>query len=299
MLIGPLNVVDASDLVTPTNLWRSWSAEPSVIGVLVATALLYARGAFVARRASDGRAFSHRTIVLFGAGWLSLAIALLSPLDRLAETLFAAHMAQHLMLIVVAAPLCVLGAPPTVWLWALPHRQRITVGRWWSRSAAIRTTMSLLQNPAFVLVAHTAALWLWHFPRPYQAALSIPALHALEHATFFGTAALFWWMVLHPAGRRTIGFGSSLLYIGVTLCQSGALGALLMFSTSAWYHVHAEGEQLWGISPLGDQQLAGLIMWIPAGAVYMVAAAALFVRWIRADERVVQTSTRIPMTVAR
>jgi putative membrane protein len=299
MLIASIYGAKASDLVTPLNLWRSWSAEPAVIGLLAVAAILYARGAYVARRASDGRAFSNHTIALFCAGWMSLAIALVSPLDRLGETLFAAHMAQHLMLIVVAAPLCVLGAPPTIWLWAIPHRERIAVGRRWSRSDSVRALMSIVQNPLVVLLAHTAALWFWHFPRPYQAAIANPAIHALEHTTFFGTAALFWWVVLHPAGRRTLGFGSSILYIGFTLCQSGALGALLMFSARAWYQVHTDGERLWGMTPLGDQQLAGLIMWIPAGAVYVAAAAVLFVQWMRADERVVHASERVPVAASR
>lgn len=141
-----------------------------------------------------------------------------------------------------------------------------------------------------VVAAQTVALWFWHFPRPYQAALANPALHALEHASFLGTAVCFWWVVLHPTGRRTLGFGAAIVYIGITLCESGALGALLMFSARAWYPMHAAGERLWGMTPLDDQRLAGLIMWIPASAVYVTAAAMLFLEWMRTDERTVRVA---------
>src|SRR5665213_2672737 len=137
-------------------------------------------------------------------------------------------MAQHLLLIVIAAPLLVLGAPPSIWLWALPVEARRAVARVVVGVPAAHWTARLLGNPPVVLVAHIAALWFWHFPRPYQAALEHPGIHILEHASFIGTAVAFWWVVLHPGGRRRLGFGASIIYVGVALCQSGALGALLM-----------------------------------------------------------------------
>lgn len=298
MLIAlPRAVVDA-DLVAPGAVWRRWGTEPGVLAFLAVAAAIYARAVAAARRRSGGRSPSGGTVTCFVAGWLALAVALVSPLDPLGETLFAAHMAQHLLLILAAAPLIVIGAPPAMWLWALPDRTRIATGRAWSGSPLARRAGSALASPPLALVSHTAALWFWHFPRPYQAALGNPVLHALEHASFLGTALLFWWAVLQPSGRRRLGFGQSIVYVGLTLCQSGALGALLMFSTTAWYPVHAAGEALWALSPLDDQQLAGLIMWIPAGAVYVGAVALLFVRWMRADERAVRAADRLPLGVS-
>jgi cytochrome c oxidase assembly factor CtaG len=287
-----------SSLVAPSDLWRAWSADPGVAFCLGAAAVIYARAAWVARRQSDGRAPSWTMIASFVAGWTALAIALMSPLDRLGETLFAAHMAQHLMLIVVAAPLIVLGAPPSTWLWALPPHPRRIVAHFATRSPFALHVGRWLTNPPAVLVAHTAALWFWHFPRPYQAALENPWIHILEHTSFFGTAVLFWWVTLHPIGRRRLGFGAAILYVGVTLCQSGALGALLMFSAQPWYPLHAAGDALWSLTPLEDQQLAGLIMWIPAGVVYVAAASALFLQWMSADERAVRASERVPAAIA-
>jgi putative membrane protein len=271
----------------------------TLIALLLAMpAAVYARAAWTARRESGGRAVSGWAVASFAAGWITLLVALVSPLDDLADELFAAHMAQHLLLIVVAAPLLVLGAPPTLWLWSLPRDGRRAVGRWWMRSPNLRRAASWVTNPPAVLAGHTAALWFWHFPKPYQAALVHPGLHFLEHVSFLGTAILFWWVSLHPSGRRTLGYGAAVLYVGVTLCQSGALGALLMFSTQAWYPLHAAGERLAGITPLEDQQLAGLIMWIPAGTVYVTAAAALFMKWMHADERATHARERRTSAIA-
>jgi cytochrome c oxidase assembly factor CtaG len=145
-----------------------------------------------------------------------------------------------------------------------------------------------------VLVAHIGAIWFWHFPRPSHLVIEHSGFHVLEHLSFLGTAVAFWWVVLHPGGRRRLSFGASILYVGITLCQSGALGALLMFSARPWYPAHAAGDALWGIAPLADQQLAGLIMWIPAGVVYLGAAALLFVQWMAADERATLMRERPP-----
>jgi cytochrome c2 len=110
-------------------------------------------------------------------------------------------------------------------------------------------------------------------------------MHALEHLSFFGTALLLWWTVLQPLGRRRTGYPASILLLGGTLMQSGALGALLMFARTPWYPLHAAGARAWGMSLLADQQLAGLIMWVPAGFVYVIAAALLFMQWMRTDEQ--------------
>ncbi|HEY4218207.1 MAG TPA: cytochrome c oxidase assembly protein [Gemmatimonadaceae bacterium] len=285
-------IAATSSLVAPNGVWRAWSVEPGVVVTLVATAAVYGRAAYVARRHGGHRAAPWTTVSMFATGWIALAVALASPLDPLAETLFVAHMAQHLVLIVVAAPLLVLGAPPVFWLWALPTDARRTVGRAVTHAPRVRWIGQMLSNPPLVLATHIAALWFWHFPRPYQAALEHSGIHILEHASFLGTAMAFWWVVLHPGGRRRLGFGASILYVGIALCQSGALGALLMFSARPWYPVHAAGDALWDLAPLADQQMAGLIMWIPVGVVYVGAAAALFVQWMTADERATRLGER-------
>ncbi len=130
-----------------------------------------------------------------------------------------------------------------------------------------------------------AALWFWHFPGPYQAALNSERIHALEHTSFLVTAILLWWVILQPTGHRRLSHAAAIPYLVATMAQSGALGALLMLSPFPWYPAHAQGTQLWGSTLLADQQRAGLIMWIPAALAYVTAAVWLFVRWMADDER--------------
>jgi cytochrome c oxidase assembly factor CtaG len=221
----------------------------------------------------------------FAAGLVVTALALLSPLDELSDALFSAHMVQHLLLIMVAAPLCVLGTPLLAMLWAFPDDQRRALGAWWRRARGTRRVVRGLTQPGAAFLIHFVLLWFWHFPRPYQAAVEHEPLHALEHLCFMGSAMLLWWVALQPTGRRRASEGSAILLMGGTLMQSGVLGAVLMFAQSPWYPVHAAGTRAWGTTVLADQQLAGLLMWIPASAIYLVAAAWLFLRWMRADER--------------
>jgi cytochrome c oxidase assembly factor CtaG len=137
-----------------------------------------------------------------------------------------------------------------------------------------------LSRPVPVLVLHVTALYLWHLPVLYQAALNDDRLHALEHASFFGTAWLFWWLIVDEKGRRKLGDGAAVLFVFLAGLASGALGALLTFAPTALYPIQALGARAWGLTPLTDQQLAGLIMWVPAGVVYVLTAAVLFLRWM-------------------
>lgn len=266
-------------------LWSDWSLEPGIALPILITALVYARGVrILEHRASRARPRLHRSALLFSLGLASLVLALLSPLDEVADALFSAHMVQHLILILVAAPLCVAAAPIVPLLWGLPAPVRRAVGALWRRPGAVRRGWGTLTSPGIVFTLHTGAIWFWHFPGPYQAALQNEGIHALEHLSFFGTALLFWWLVIQPIGHRRLAYGAALLFVGGTLVQGGALGALLMFSPVPWYPAHAAGAHAWGMSLMDDQQLAGLIMWIPAGFAYVGTACALFVAWMRDEE---------------
>jgi len=267
------------------SLWRAWELEPGVVLPIAASGALYWRGytrlRTLSRRGGDRL---RRQAIAFALGMLALFLALESPLDAMADELFSMHMVQHLVLILVAAPLCVYAAPLVPMLWGLSPHPRARVTGAWQHSPAVRRAWSLLSAPGVVFVVHAAAIWIWHFPGPYQLALRSDAMHALEHLSFFGTALLFWWVVIQPVGHRRLDYAPGLLFVGGTLIQGGALGALLMFSPVAWYPAHAAGAAEWGMTTLADQQLAGLIMWIPASFVYVGAACALFLAWLREDE---------------
>ena len=263
-----------------------WDASPLELLLPLLVALWYAVGVCALwRTAGVGRGVSCAQAFAFGTGIVTLITALASPLDAMADLLFSAHMVQHLLLILVAAPLLILGAPALPALWALPRARRRALGGWWRRAAELRSVVHALTAPGSAFVLHLAALWFWHMPAPYQAALRSPDVHAIEHLSFLGTALLFWWAVAPSLGRPRASEGAGILIVVGTLLHSGALGALLMFSRTPWYPAHEAGARAWGMTTLEDQQLAGLIMWIPASLVYVAAAASLFLRWMRRDER--------------
>ena len=260
----------------PHDLWTSWSLEPAVIVGLAAAATLYARGVRALwRRGGHGRGVAPWRVWCFAAGLIAIVVALVSPLDAMGGALFSAHMVQHLVLVVVAAPLVALGEPLVATLWAFPLRVRRAVGAW-ARRRPVRATWLVLSAPAVVWVLHVGTMWVWHAPRLYESALRHPAVHALEHASFFLPALLFWWVLVDRRARRRLGFGGSLLYLFTAGLQSTVLGALITVAQRPWYLAYYDTTRAWGLTPLEDQQLAGLVMWVPTGFVYLAALVALF-----------------------
>lgn len=268
-----------------------WTWEPGVLLPLAGTAFLYAFGlARLWRRAGVGEGIRRWEAGCFAAGWLALSAALVSPLHALGGFLFSAHMAQHEVLILVAAPLLVLGRPLAPFLWALPREDREAAGRWAQEPAFLRSWRALTA-PATVWVLHGAALWIWHLPALYQAALRDELLHALQHLSFFGSAALFWWALVHGRFGRG-GYGASVLWVFTTSVHSGVLGALLTFAPRLWYPLYQVRTAEWGLSALEDQQLAGLIMWVPAGIFFLALGLGLFASWLgEAERRVARTTS--------
>ena len=272
----------AHDVVRPEGLWQAWNLAPPVVLGIALAAAAYGLGVAALRR--NGHGPGPRRVLCFYAGLAVVAGSLVSPLDALAATLFSAHMVQHLMLILIAAPLLVLGAPVVPVMLAMPRTVRRT-SRSIERIPVVVAASRALMNPVVVLALHSIALWAWHLPSPYQAALRNDVLHGGEHVTFVATAMLFWALVIGGKRRRRLGHGAAILLTFVTALQSAALGVVLTFASTVLYPVHAGRTEAWGLSALEDQQLAGAIMWIPAGIVYLGVMCALFVGWMRSMER--------------
>ncbi len=250
----------------PHDVWGAWSFDPLVVAGLLAAAWLYRRGSRdpVAARWYYG-------------GLAAVALALLSPLDAMAGALVSGHMCQHVVLILVAAPMLVAGRPLEPMWRGLPHAWRKRVG---ARRLALGLTPARLRRarlPALVWLAHVAAVWGWHAAGPYQAALRSDLLHGLQHASFLATAVAFWAVV--AAARRAPGVG--MMYLFTAALQSTVLAALLTFAGSPWYPAYAESARAWGLDPLADQQLAGVLMWVPGGFAYLAAGLALLAGWLR------------------
>jgi putative membrane protein len=257
---------------------QNWSFEPWVVAPLALSATLYALGvARLWRHAGGLRGIGRRQVAAFAAGWVVLVIALVSPLDALGASLFSAHMVQHELLMVVVAPLMVLGRPLAAWAWAFAPAQRQAIGRglrvrWWA------SVWAWLTDPLAAWVLHALALWLWHVPRFFDAALANEGWHALQHASFLGTALLFWWAVLGRDARSRQNSGFALAYLFTTMLHTSALGALLTLAPTPWYEGYATTTALFGLGPLEDQQLGGLVMWIPGGFAYVAAGLVMVAR---------------------
>lgn len=244
----------------------------------------YARGVRALwQRGGLGRVVSTRRVLCFGGAVAATALALFSPIDTVGEALFSVHMVQHLVLMMVAAPLFVLGDPMMACLWALPVHTRRTVGAWWRRSVRLRAVWGTSTRPVVAWIAHVATLWLWHMPALYERALLDERIHVVEHASFFVTALLFWWPLLRPHGRRPHA-PVAIAYLFAATLQGTILGALITLARHPWYTVHYGTTQAWGLSPLEDQQLAGLIMWVPAGLLYLGPVIWLAVRTLSERE---------------
>jgi cytochrome c oxidase assembly factor CtaG len=188
-------------------------------------------------------------------------------------------MSQHEVLMLVAAPLLVLGRPLVVFLWAFPVNWSRRIGNL-AKIPAISRGWQLFTIPLVAWLVHAVALWIWHVPVLFEAVLHHEWVHTLQHVSFLGSALLFWWALIHGP-RGVMGYGAALLYLFTTSIHSGALGALLTVAGSVWYPSYIGLTTSWGLTPLEDQQLGGLIMWIPAGLVYVIAGLALFAGWLR------------------
>lgn len=256
-----------------------WNLDPWVALPMLASGALY--GAGLARlwsHAGAGRGVRVWQALCFAAGWLTLAGALVSPLYRLGEGLFVAHMLEHELVMVVAAPLIVLARPYGAMLWALPPAWRARIGAV-TRRAGTSGLRRALGNAWSATVLHGLALWVWHAPALYNAVLVDTTMHRLQHLSFFVTALMFWWALVHPRMRQA-GHGIAVVCLFFTVLHSGFLGILLTMSRHLWYARQTAQAEHWGLTPLEDQQLAGLLMWVPGGLIYTGAALVLAGLWI-------------------
>ena len=279
---------------------RLWTLEPGVVAGLLFGLALYSCGVLrLWRRAGVGRGVRGWQALLGVSAFLVLGAALISPLEALSGLLFSAHMVQHLLIMIVAAPLLVLGLPVVAGLWALPTGARKAAAQGWLRATALRNAVHTLTHPVLAWTLFVATFWVWHTPGLYEAALRSNMVHGLEHLTFWAASLLFWWTLLQPVGHRRLGRGAAILYLFAASLQGGALGALITFSPRPWYGAYERTTEALGRSALGDQQLAGLLMWLPLGTLFTVLAGVFFLLWLRDVEVRMQARPRPTQTAAQ
>ena len=274
-------------LATPTVLaatadvpwWAAWEADWSAIMAMLGIGALYLRGE-LQRRRQTGQARPGR-VAAFATGWAVALLALVSPVAGLSGELLWVHMIQHLLLIIVAAPLLALGAPQAAIRRAVGPGARGALSRGIRRISLRRTTWA---PPTIVIAAatHAASFWVWHAPGLYDLAVENAAVHLLEHAFFLGSGVWFWMAVVAATRRGRRQHGLATLCLGGLIAQGGVLGALLTFTSQSVYDVY-DGAR--GFTALQDQELAGAIMWVPPGFVYATVGIALFIRWFGLVER--------------
>ena len=258
-----------------------WTFAPEVVVPLALVPFVYLVGqARLRTRARGGRPALSRNAALFAFGWALLVAALVSPLHEGGERSFALHMIEHEIIMLPAALLLVAARPGPVLLWGLPRAIRVGLApvlRWplWRGMAGA--------IPATVLQA--AVLVLWHLPPLFDRALRSEGWHIAQHLSFVASALLFWWAMLPRGGERGgdgHGRGTAAFCLFVTSLVGGGLGALMALSRSPWYPAYAAlGTSPIGLSPEQDQQLAGVIMWVPGGLFHLSVALVLLAQMLR------------------
>ncbi len=225
-------------------------------------------------------------------GILVLIISLESPLDPLGDDyLFSAHMAQHLLLILIVPPLLLLGIS-----------ERTT--RKWLRVPWVAKAERILGRPGLAWFAAIAVMTLWHVPVFFNFALAHEGVHIFQHLTFLVTATMFWWPVLHPLPDRRLQTGAAVLYLFAAAAENSVIGIILTFARPGHYPAYLNPEDehgalhlirdVWGLSPAADQRLGGLLMWIPGCSVYFVAILAIVALWYTQPD----TDTEMPRGMA-
>src|SRR5579859_5713904 len=259
------------------NFWLTqWNWDPGIVigTVLIVGLYLYAIGPL--RKRYDFEPARRGQIVAFLLGMLMMFLVLVSPLDELGDSyLFSAHMVQHLFLTIVGPPLLLIGTPE--WFVKPVLRNKV-----------VFKIAKALTYPAVAFVIYNADFWLWHAPPLYNATLENQNIHILEHLTFIIFGILYWWPIFSPSqDLPRLPIGGQVLYLFISGMPSVLLGAGLTF-TPPLYAPYIAAPRLWGSSAATDQQLGGLIMWVPVSIAYIVIMSVLFIRWMLQQEAMQQ-----------
>jgi len=258
-----------------------WTLDPMVLAPLLIGGLIYGLGVVnLWRRAGYGRGASPGQVASFAGGWLLMGVALVTPVHEWSMELFWVHMVEHELIMAAAAPLLVLARPLGPMLWAFPAGARRRVAQV-AKLVGYFLGWDLLSRPLVATLVHGAVIWAWHVPFLFEAALVSEPLHWLQHLSFLITALFFWWAMFEFRTPK----GAAVADLFLTALHTGGLGVLITLAPRPLYPLQSLLSRHFGLDPLADQQLAGLIMWVPAGTVYVAAGLALAWQWIGRSSR--------------
>jgi cytochrome c oxidase assembly factor CtaG len=259
----------------------SFSLAPGPIVICLVLVVGYVVRWRRVRAAGSTRGATWGRLLAWLGGVLCVAVALISPIDTLADQVFAMHMLQHVLLLDFAPILLILGL--TKVLLRPIARQVLDVER----------ALGPIAHPAFAVVLYVGFMWLWHVPVMYDAALNHSAVHVLEHTCFLTAGTLYWWHLLSPVRSRTMTGLTPVAYMASTKVLVGLLGIFLTFAPDSIYSFYEHAPRVWGLHPGDDQALAGAIMAIEQSVVMGIALAYLFVRALDESERAEQRAERL------
>lgn len=263
----------------------AWEFDPLVTTSLIAASAAYL-WAWRKVRASNGIQPPSWYAWAYTAGILWLAFSLLGPLESFNESLFSLHMTQHLVIMQVATPLLLLGRPAQLFLRALPPRKtKRTVGFLFGKSN-IRYAVIAITGPIVTFLLFSVNMGLWHLPNFYDAALNNEWIHHLQHILFAGFSLIYWWVIIDPVPRHhRLPEGWAIGSIFLSMMIGSGIGAILTLSGSVLYPFYSEATNPWGWSPLVDQQIGGLIMWVGSFLLYAGVAIWLAAQYLNRDEK--------------
>ena len=253
----------------------NWSFTPSVLMMLISVAVLYSYFIYLSRKDGHwGTEVRLRHVVWFTLGLILIFVALVSPIDSLSNlALFSAHMVQHIILMLLASACLLLGLP-ALWiktLYDLP---------------VLKTVLPIITHPLVTLVSFNLVMWVWHVPALYEGALRDVNIHVLEHMMFLGFGMLMWLPIIHDAPpKHVLSYPARMAYLFACMVSSSLLGAVFTFAPTIAMPFYGSAPLYFGLSPMTDQQLAGLIMWVPGSMIFFIAILIVFGAWLNSEDR--------------
>jgi len=264
-------------------LLLAWTVDPTFL-VPLAVAILYFRGLRAIRREGRG-GFARWRPVLLLLGVVLAGVALLSPVDLLADYSFTWHMIQHMLIAQVSVPLILLAAPFLPVIRGLPERFRRVAFIPFARHPEVQRFFRAFTSPIMAFVCYVVALWAWHLPGLYDAALENDFVHYFEHFCFVVTSVQMHWHVVNPYPFRSrMHYLVRAAFLFVITVQNSALGALITFSDDVLY-AYARLESFWGLSMMDDQLMGGLLMWVGGGMMHLFVIMAVLIVYAGEEER--------------
>ncbi|MCK9487199.1 MAG: cytochrome c oxidase assembly protein [Dehalococcoidia bacterium] len=266
--------------------WQAWNFDPHLLLPVGLMAFFYLRG--LTRWPARSRDHSPWRTASYLAGLVLVVLLYESPLDRLGEHHFSLHMVQHSLAVMIVPPLILLGAPTTPVLRGLPRGFRKAVVTPALNSRILQAVWGFLTQPVIAILLFSATMWAWHLmPGWYDRALNDRFVHDIQHVSFLVVGLIFWWNIVDPAPRRSrVPMGLRIVYFYGAMVPKHFLAAMITFADFVFYPTYEQVRLFLPGSPLQDQQLAGLLLWVPFGeAINLTTAAIIFTIWWRQSDR--------------